>query len=721
MPKFLISADVRAALGPQVIRQLRRGDLDEYRCPICGELDIADTARPASVLVARDGAAIRIGLGHPRCVSSQVIDEPGLTDRLLERLTDAYAFFGLLPARQLPFLLFESAAQLLTPHQAKFITGGYVAKGFSMLEGPLETFDPANAPGWVMALDPDEHLRVRTEASEASAYETAIGSAPSDWLLLAQARGACMVVTGSGLGLDRERFSEVRFARAVSGRRAVGAVLPVVNNRTPISGHVLPSALTSTWDGSVPLLLVDLAFESAQGLEPVSVENWQAYCASVGLNVGRPDVATPHDPLTDWQIELGPYVAVRRVLEPQVGYFGLVSDPSWERAVERQGGCVVEVRGGVEPVLPSSPSLFAGGFVSHAGTYRASLLGDLRRYHAVLLDPDGKVAFPTRYTFILDTDVVIDIERGYFSPTRLGGSADELRQLLLNLAYHDVLPGMALQQLTRPGRRSENAPASNRASRALAATLGRSRAETEAWFSAAGGHSVPDPSVLDEGGPGLIDHPRVQLVKYAGVLKMRLLWDPTHTLPMKVSAFLDFIEWLRADLRLADAYLIQVALNLWVGRDQAARQVARLLRFRTKRVTRQTLDRLWGTATDIFLLASQDSIVATIPDAGEPVIITADAGVRDLRRFIRPLGVREVASELGVRAIGVVGLDATLHPSLLSSREVIHRNLSRLQSEAMERVRRSPSEADEPPLLRLIEALEASVLALGLLSNDEDP
>ena len=57
-------------------------------------------------------------------------------------------------------------------------------------------------------------------------------------------------------------------------------------------------------------------------------------------------------------------------------------------------------------------------------------------------------------TFVLDTSVLIAMERLCFEPETLGAKAEDVRHLVVNLHGRDVLPGPAVSQLFQPTRTS---------------------------------------------------------------------------------------------------------------------------------------------------------------------------------------------------------------------------------------------------------------------------
>ena len=130
-------------------------------------------------------------------------------------------------------------------------------------------------------------------------------------------------------------------------------------------------------------------------------------------------------------------------------------------------------------------------------------------------------------------------------------------------------------------------------------------------------------------------------IMYAGVLRLRQLWDPGQTLSERAKAFEAFIQWMRCDLRVNAGLLFQVAFNLWISNDEAQGQASRLLRFRAGAVSYATLGRLWGTAYDITLIACHAAVLQ-LPTAFDAVILTFDRGLAEMREFFEHVDTDEI-------------------------------------------------------------------------------
>jgi hypothetical protein len=338
-------------------------------------------------------------------------------------------------------------------------------------------------------------------------------------------------------------------------------------------------------------------------------------------------------------------------------------------------------------------------------------MNEVDRYHFVTADPGQEITDLHAHSFLLDADVVIDVERHYFSENAVKPQPSALRDLLLNLAYQDVLPGMALGQLMHPTRTSTDYPSAIRAMEAADTVLGWSREQIARSF--ADPRPAADPWTPQE---ELVQmdarSSSLHVVYYAGLLKMRQLWSPSHTLADRLAAFRTFMDWVRTDLRVSAGYLNQLAFNAWLGRDDAFSQAAGLIKFRERRVDQKALDLLWGTAWDLFLLGSQEMAPNPVTDLRDPILVTADAAIVELRNFIRPIGTATWAGEQGhLTTWGLLAGSTDLHPGLESRRSAVVELLLGLQADAVARGIRRESFVDRASELQQIAtALEGDLL-----------
>jgi hypothetical protein len=263
-------------------------------------------------------------------------------------------------------------------------------------------------------------------------------------------------------------------------------------------------------------------------------------------------------------------------------------------------------------------------------------LADIPGLHVVPLNSFRPYDAMRPLTFVLDADVLISMQRLCFAPDRLGENAEAVRHLVINLLGRDVLPGPALSQLRQPTRTKREPRAALEAHAAFDLLMSRNRAE-----------------IMDEYRPpetfdatyqreysNAADLPQMLWI-YAGVLRLRQMWNPAHTLHERARNFEAFMRWLQEELRLNAALLVQVAFNLWISDDAAQRQASRLLRFRAKPVTDATRGELWGTTYDLFLINCQ--VDATeVPDVADAVILTFDSGLAGMRDFFEHVRVSEL-------------------------------------------------------------------------------
>jgi hypothetical protein len=309
-------------------------------------------------------------------------------------------------------------------------------------------------------------------------------------------------------------------------------------------------------------------------------------------------------------------------------------------------------------------------------------------------------------TFVLDTDVLIAMQRLCFAPGRLGGKAEAVRHLVINLLGRDVLPGPALAQLHQPTRTEIEPRAALEAHAAFDLLMSLSRAEVmdehrpPATFDAAYERDLAGSAHLPQ-----------MLWMYAGVLRLRQMWNPAQTLPERAQSFEAFMRWLRDDLCLNAALLVQVAFNLWISDDAAQRQASRLLRFRAAAVTDATLGELWGTAYDLFLVSGQVDAMQ-VPDVVDVVILTFDRGLAGMRDFFEHVGIAELVSTADVDAEHVASarVKMNLHPRLGHMRPRLAKWAAELHGDMFTRLAEGDAGAfDEGRLRALIEREERLV------------
>ena len=125
----------------------------------------------------------------------------------------------------------------------------------------------------------------------------------------------------------------------------------------------------------------------------------------------------------------------------------------WEDAVREVGGAMViagtglAIDGSGHVIAPDSA---VATLATYTGTFSAPPLTGIAGLHTIPLNSDQYDETGPK-SFVLDTDVLIGIERFVLSP-KPRTENDPIRDLLLNLAYRDILPGAALGQMSQKGR-----------------------------------------------------------------------------------------------------------------------------------------------------------------------------------------------------------------------------------------------------------------------------
>lgn len=171
------------------------------------------------------------------------------------------------------------------------------------------------------------------------------------------------------------------------------------------------------------------------------------------------------------------------------------------------------------------------------------------------------------------------------------------------------------------------------------------------------------------------------------------------------------MRWLRHDLRLNAALLVQVAFNLWIADDNAQRQASRLLRFRARPVIDATLGELWGTAHDLFLLSGQVDAMQ-VPDVVDAVILTFDSGLAGMRDFFEHMGIAEISLATGAEAGYAWNsrVKANFHPRLEHMRSRVAKLAADLHADMFIRLEgRDMAAFDMERLLALVEREERLV------------
>jgi hypothetical protein len=409
----------------------------------------------------------------------------------------------------------------------------------------------------------------------------------------------------------------------------------------PRDGHVWPIAAVLGLDEQ-PTVMIEMAFFPAGDLpEPMAPESWTKYCEDAGLAPFVGEASLHAAPGEVWRVDFGPHMYLTNPARP---YEMSLARPEakWEEAVRAHGSCSVVLGTGFgvddESGAVAIPKNAAAVTPRYVGSRPVPELLDIPGLHVVPVNSFQPYDPKRPVTFILDTDVLIDMERFCFEPAKLGDRAERIRYVLVNLAGRDVLPGPALAQLLHPTRTTTNRRAALKALAAFKLLAPLSRAEVM---------QEREPAIFDESFSadleGVSSIPQM-FVMYAGVLRLRHLWGPSQTLAERAQSFESFMLWLRDDLRLNAGLLMQVAFNLWMADEDAKNQASRLLHFRAGAVSDETLGRLWGTAYDLFLVGGQADTMRIV-EVPEAVILTFDSGLAGMRDFFEHVGVAELAAE----------------------------------------------------------------------------
>lgn len=438
------------------------------------------------------------------------------------------------------------------------------------------------------------------------------------------------------------------------------------------------------WMETKPALFVEIAFYP-QGELPEIVEprNWEKLRVGAKWSFLEELAAADVEPSSGYVLEFGPTLVLRN---REIPFEMVVPEPpiEWEEAVHKAGGALVVIGSGLAVAAGDgdavvAPVEAAGLIARDGGSYPAPHLTEIPGLHVMPLTlheyHEGRP-----YSFILDTDVLIGIERFFLAPQPTK-ERERIRQLLVNLAYRDIVPGPALSQVYQHGRAGFDVTRATRAAAAIQAVMGWDRA---------GIISYSGPGVLASGVTGhtyvptSVD-PRMMML-YAGMLRLRREWSPGASLAVRARAFERILEWLLNDLQVAAPFLVQVALNLLVADDHTHLQASRLLHFHNAPASAKTLDELWATAFDVYLVSSH-AVMISEPTMGEPVLLTFDkglAGLYDLARYVGMVPVPGEAGENGEHWF-IVGTKLNLHPRLAHLKPRVEEWYERARDDMMER------------------------------------
>jgi hypothetical protein len=466
----------------------------------------------------------------------------------------------------------------------------------------------------------------------------------------------------------------------------------------PRYGHVWPVAALFAVLDEHPTVAVEVGFYPIGELpEPLSPESWTHYRDALDLAplVGRNSWRSARD--NGWRVELGPHThlsnASRRVqiIIPR-------PDAHWEATIRAKGSCAVILGSGIGSdeetgafAIPATAGALTG---IYAGSWAVPELSEVPGLHVVPVNSFRSYDPMRPATYVLDTDVLIAMQRFCFTPARLGVRAADVRHLIANLLGRDVLPGPALAQLYQPTRTKIDPRAAFEARAAFESLMSLSRAEIMDEQRAL---ETFDPA--DERDVASVAEIPQMLWMYAGVLRLRQLWNPAQTLHERAERFEAFVRWLRTGLRLNSALLVQVAFNLWISDGAAQHQASRLLRFRAGPVTDATLGELWGTAYDLFLVGGQMN-ATQIPDVVDPVILTFDRGLAGMRDFFEHVRLGDLPAMNSYSSYPPNSrVKMNLHPRLGHMESRVAELVAELHSDAVIRLEEADTSVFDPERL----------------------
>jgi hypothetical protein len=219
--KLIIDPVVQAVLGPSAVSQLfDMREHTELGCPWCGGSISPEDPVPTTVVVGTtEDRKFLVNFAHESCMPSQIYDLD--TNLAFEEPPPvsftAYPILRYPPASPRAVILFELAGTFF------FDAGSgedlnklsFLRRGWEPLTDSFDRITAALLPGLsvrrradMIAVDDDE------ENVELIAFSNSV--VPSIWWDVAAEEGASLIVYGSGLGLERFRWSRVHDALQAS-------------------------------------------------------------------------------------------------------------------------------------------------------------------------------------------------------------------------------------------------------------------------------------------------------------------------------------------------------------------------------------------------------------------------------------------------------------------------------------------------------------------------
>src|ERR1035441_494497 len=230
--------------------------------------------------------------------------------------------------------------------------------------------------------------------------------------------------------------------------RADTALRPLLTDE-PRHGHVWPIAVHFTYFEHQPVVAVELAFYPKGGIpEELDEESWAHYREEVGLAPLAGASSLLATPDGRWHVDFGPHTLVSDSSRSTLLVLPR-PEATWEQAVQANGSCVVAVGTGLgyddETTAVAIPPTAAALSAAYAGSRAVPDLSEIPGLHVLPLNSFRPYDPLQPVTFVLDTDVLIEMQQFCFEPSRLRSEerVEAIRHLIINLSGRDVLPGPA--------------------------------------------------------------------------------------------------------------------------------------------------------------------------------------------------------------------------------------------------------------------------------------
>ncbi|MBA2630335.1 MAG: hypothetical protein H0U84_04855 [Thermoleophilaceae bacterium] len=226
MDKLVIAPVVQAVLRPASVARLV--DLREHTdagCLGCGGVIPPEDPNPATVVVGvSENTVLRVNFAHETCMASQIYDIDQTLD-LPELLTSvsfvAYPILRAAPAFPRAMIVFEFAVTLVIEEaEGDHQKASFLKLGWEHVTDSWDRITASPVDGLLVRRRGDE-LVVDEEAGEILAFSN--DTPPPGWWEVAAAEDACLLLYGSGLGLDRISMDRVNTALQASACAAATA------------------------------------------------------------------------------------------------------------------------------------------------------------------------------------------------------------------------------------------------------------------------------------------------------------------------------------------------------------------------------------------------------------------------------------------------------------------------------------------------------------------